>query len=262
MPFHRDLFGAIGSGVSAVGGFLGDVASGVGGVVGDIFQGGRRQFVEPGFQAPAGSGIAERVGGLLGGLAEVAVPFLFPERAPKALCIVGPCPDMTIFPEHGGVALPASGRRNVLPSIPQAPGTLGAIPIGPKIAEALPIPIGPARIRAGLGVAEGEEFMASPLALPGGAAILRQLPGVLGGLGLGQLFGGNGEVDLPFGGRFFSQTMAGVRAKSLVRLQNPVTGSDVWYRNVGRPILFAGDFATVKRVRRVAAVARRRSGGR
>jgi len=106
--------------------------------------------------------------------------------------------------------------------------------------------------------------MAAALALPGGAAILRQVPGVIAGLGLGELFGGgNGEVDLPFGGRFFHvPTGVGIRARSLVRLQNPATGADVWYRNVGRPILFAGDFATVRRVRRIASMAHRRIGHR
>lgn len=259
--FHRDLFGAIGSGISAVGGFLGDVGSGVGGVVGDIFRGGRQQFAEPGFQQPAGTGIAERVGGLLGGLAEVAVPFLFPTRDPKMLCIIGPCPPITGFPTGGGVPLPRTSRTLGIPSIPQAPGTIGAIPIGPKIAPSLPIPIGPATIRAGLGLPEGVEPMAASLALPGGAAILRQIPGLLAGVGITELFGGGGgAVDLPFGGAVFRQTAAGVRARSLVRLTNPVTGNDVWYRNVGRPILFAGDFRTVKRVHKVAAMARRRGG--
>ncbi len=267
MAFHRGLFGAIGSGISAVGGFLGDVASGAGGVLGDIFQGGRQQFQQPGFQAPTGTGIAERLGGLVGGLAEVAVPFLFPTREPKICGIVGPCrtiSEVTGFPE--GVPLPRTSRTLTLPSIPQAPGTIGAIPIGPTIAPSLPIPIGPATIRAGLGLPEGVEPMAAALALPGGAAILRQLPGILGGLAGGELIeqglGLFGGPSLPAGGAIFRQTAAGVRARSLVRLTNPVTGNDVWYRNVGRPILFAGDFRTVKRVRKIASMARRRSGGR
>ncbi len=99
------------------------------------------------------------------------------------------------------------------------------------------------------------------LARPGGALIAGAFGGGLGGI-LGQLGFGGDSGDLPFGGALFRQTMAGVRARSLVRVTNPVTGNDVWYRNVGRPILFAGDFQTVKRVRKVAALARRRSGGR
>ena len=259
MPLHREFFGAVRSGAGALGGFLGDV-----------FGGARGQFAEPGFQAPAG-GFGQRVGGFVGGLAERAVPFLFPTRGPKVLCIIGPCPSGTAFPDRG--RLPSTSRRSVLRTIPKAPGTLGEIPVGPRLGAAEPTDIGrPAfgreTILAGLGLPEGEEAIMAglaPLALAGGARIAagvgRQLPGILGGLGLSELFGGGGgDVDLPFGGRFFNQTMAGVRAKSLVRLQNPVTGSDVWYRNVGRPILFAGDFATVKRVRKVAALARRRGG--
>lgn len=264
MPFHRGAF-------SAIGGFLGDVAGSVGRFAGDVFGGAREQlFPEPTFigpPAPGGTtagGFAERLGGFL---AERAVPFLFPTRGPKALCIIGPCELNTPFPDAG--PLPRSSRTTTIASIPKAPGTLGAIPIGPQIGAPQPIDIG----RRGaltrtqgleiLGLGEGEQPVAAALALPGGAAILRQIPSLLAGIGISEFFGGGGgEVDLPFQGRFFNRTMAGVRAKSLVRLQNPVTGSDVWFRNVGQPILFAGDFATVKRVRRVASMAHRRIGHR
>jgi len=258
MPFHRSVFGAVSSGLSSLGGFLGDV-----------FTGGREaifptlpgvQQVDPGFIGPpapvlpggAQPSIGERLGGFL---VERVAPFLFPVRVPNT---------------EGGTVLttiPVGGRRNIVPSIPETPGTMGAIPVvpstrGTSIAPPLPIPIGPARIRAGLG---GEEPMAAALALPGGAAILRQVPGILAGLGLGEIFGGggNGDVDLPFGGRFFHvPTGVGVRARSLVRLTNPATGADVWYRNVGQPILFRGDFATVRRVRKIASLAHRRIGHR
>lgn len=276
MPFHRGAF-------AAIGGFLGDVAGGVGRFAGDVFGGAREQlFPDPAFIGPpapggtAGGGFAERLGGFL---AERAVPFLFPTRGPKALCIIGPCELNTPFPDAG--LLPRSSRTAVIPTIPKSPGTLGALPI---IGLPQPFDIGrqgrlssmpivrtnggfrPADqpLIGGIGLPPREDVMAAALALPGGAAILRQIPSLLAGIGISELFGGGGggAVDLPFGGRFFNQTMAGVRAKSLVRMQNPVTGSDVWFRNVGQPILFAGDFATVKRVRRIASMAHRRIGHR
>lgn len=42
------------------------------------------------------------------------------------------------------------------------------------------------------------------------------------------------------------------RAVSLVAVPHPETGQPVYFRHVGRPILFSGDVATAKRVRRVA----------
>jgi hypothetical protein len=59
----------------------------------------------------------------------------------------------------------------------------------------------------------------------------------------------------------FAPTIAGYRAKLHV-LPNPRTGRPVWFRPVGQPILFSGDVATVKRVKRIAARARRVTGGR
>ena len=39
-------------------------------------------------------------------------------------------------------------------------------------------------------------------------------------------------------------------------------GTPVWFRPAGRPVLFSGDFQACRRVRKVAARARRRLGGR
>lgn len=43
------------------------------------------------------------------------------------------------------------------------------------------------------------------------------------------------------------------RAIPVVAVPHPETGQPVYFRHVGRPILFSGDVATAKRVRRVAS---------
>ncbi len=121
-----------------------------------------------------------------------------------------------------------------------------------------------------------EEFVGIPQALPGGAqfqrasvggALGRLLPGIAGGLAAGGLFEtifGGGGADLPdlpgiAPGGIFRVVGPTIRARHLVRVTNPMTGRDVWYRNVGRPILFAGDLRTCRRVEKVARLARRGS---
>ncbi len=109
--------------------------------------------------------------------------------------------------------------------------------------------------------------MAQAVALPGGAQIaglggalgplLRQLPGLVGGAAVGGFVAGAGG-DL----QLFRPTMAGARAIPLVMTPNPITGAPTFFRHVGRPILFSGDVATVRRVRKIAALTRRRLGGR
>jgi len=47
-----------------------------------------------------------------------------------------------------------------------------------------------------------------------------------------------------------------------VGVTNPATGKMVWFRRAGRPLLWSGDLAACKRVRRAASHARRRVGGR
>lgn len=107
--------------------------------------------------------------------------------------------------------------------------------------------------------------MATPVALPGGALIgqvLRQVPGVVGGAVLGFQAGQEGGMTpaLPFGGTVFRSTPAGLRFRSLVEFQNPITGRKAWYRNVGRPILFSGDLRACRRVNRIGARLRRGRG--
>lgn len=86
--------------------------------------------------------------------------------------------------------------------------------------------------------------------------ILRQLPGIAGGLGLGEVlesFGGGGGGGTPM----FRRGMAGARAQ-FFRTQNPVTGQDTWFRPAGRPILWSGDLTACRRVNKVARRARRK----
>jgi hypothetical protein len=59
----------------------------------------------------------------------------------------------------------------------------------------------------------------------------------------------------------FAPTRQGASA-SLFAMPNPATGRLTWFRPAGRPVLFSGDLATCKRVRKIAGHARRRLGGR
>lgn len=56
--------------------------------------------------------------------------------------------------------------------------------------------------------------------------------------------------------------LQGAVPKSLVIVPNPVTGKPTFFGNRGKPILFSGDFAAVRRVKRVAARASKSLGSR
>lgn len=89
-----------------------------------------------------------------------------------------------------------------------------------------------------------------------GGALLRQLPGIAGG------FLGGAALDAAFTGGggstpMFRPTMAGVRAQTF-RATNPVTGKDVFFKPMGRPILWSSDIATCKRVDKIARRVRRK----
>ncbi len=92
---------------------------------------------------------------------------------------------------------------------------------------------------------------------PAGVAgsLLRQLPGMLGGLAIGEgyemLAGGGGGTPM------FRPTMAGARAQ-FFRTQNPATGQDTWFRPAGRPLLWSGDLTACKRVKKIARRASRK----
>lgn len=57
---------------------------------------------------------------------------------------------------------------------------------------------------------------------------------------------------------FMRQPSGAPRMKSEVVVENPVTGRLHWYKNAGRPVLWSGDIAAQKRVRKVAARAARK----
>lgn len=87
-------------------------------------------------------------------------------------------------------------------------------------------------------------------ALPGGALNFDVTPGFsIGPQGASGLY----EPYVPTG--------TGHRAHRFIGI-NPTSGAATWFGPLGRPILFSGDFAAVRRVRRVAGRARRRVGGR
>ena len=95
-------------------------------------------------------------------------------------------------------------------------------------------------------------------ALPGGA------PAYQGGF---QTVAGIPGYDLmvPESQRIQPYTTDGrPRMPSSVTVPYQVNGKTkyAYYKNMGRPVLYSGDFAACKRVKRVASKARRRSGGR
>ena len=112
--------------------------------------------------------------------------------------------------------------------------------------------------------------MTKAIALPGGASIARTLGGLLTGAAGGgivegamQLFGGGGDVALPTApgaaaGTIFRVQGPRLVARRMFQLVNPTTGNVVTYKNVGRPVLYSGDFAACKRVARIARKAKSR----
>lgn len=98
--------------------------------------------------------------------------------------------------------------------------------------------------------------------------IRRNLPGVAGGLLAGEaieeLFAGAtggfaGAVAIPGGGTspMFAPTLTTARPVPF-HVPNPVTGREVWFKPAGRPILFSGDLATARRVKKIARLCARK----
>jgi len=54
----------------------------------------------------------------------------------------------------------------------------------------------------------------------------------------------------------FRAAPTGARAVSSFVTANPVTGNLSWFKNMGKPVLFSGDLAACRRVRRIASKAR------
>lgn len=224
-------------GVGAIGEFAGNIAGGA-----------WSSMTDPGFNLPTTGGLGGKIGGLIGEFGEQMVgSMISPAGVPMGPQTGGyprgynPDPraqrDLEIFLGRSGAPQPGS--------IPFEMG--GPMQTGEMMGVTAPY---------------GGEMM-SAVALPGGAligSVLRQIPGVLGGAALGMQYSGGQSLDLPYGGTIFRQTSAGLRARSLVEVVNPITGKKSWYRNVGRPILFSGDLRSCRRVRKIAGRARRARG--
>lgn len=93
----------------------------------------------------------------------------------------------------------------------------------------------------------------------GGAAVLGGLGGLATGLGLPSLGGltdmlpgglEEGGTGL-FGPDLFRAVSAGARQR-MIDAPHPTTGERVYWRPVGKPILFSGDVSLLKRVRKVS----------
>lgn len=147
-----------------------------------------------------------------------------------------------------------------LPSIPSSqpfgvqPGT-GLVPLPPG---GFNMPAFPTAVQASFPSSPfttGNPFFQQAGFAGAGAALLRQIPGILGGAAGGALVaggGGGGGGTPPF-----RATMAGARAQ-FFRTENPVTGQDTWFRPAGRPLLWSGDLTACKRVNKIARRAKRK----
>ena len=98
----------------------------------------------------------------------------------------------------------------------------------------------------------GGSFMAAPFVTQAGLLdpLERRLPDVPG-VDLGPQ--GSARLFSPF-----LPTMAGARAQTFIAV-NPISQALTWFKPAGRPILWSGDLSACKRVKRVAARARRSS---
>jgi len=220
---------------ATIGNLFGDISTSF--ITSQLPTGRRPQQTSAGRQLGGGATIAEVIresgapGGGIIGLAQT--PFGFPQL-PEIVRRQRPLPERRIPQEAslGGTLLDIG--------IGLATGL-----IGERLLEGTREPRGG---RIGISL-EGE--MADRL--PGGAVI----PGGGGVI--------SAEAARPLAGRVFNTTQnlntgaISLRARPLLMFQNPMTGNPVWYKNMGRPILWAGDIACAKRVAKIASrVGRRR----
>lgn len=148
-------------------------------------------------------------------------------------------PSVNAYPEVGTMA-------NIWSSVLSAGGQLlGGILQGAQ---------GPGGGMFGQGPIYGGYGMGTPgmIVAPGGSPIMSGLQDVLAAAG------GGAVASL---GSPWSPGRVGARPKLFV-VPNPTTGAPVWFRPAGRPVLFSGDFAAARRLRKIAGRARRRVGGR
>lgn len=259
MGFFDRVAREVGKGIGAAGGFLGDV---LGGALGSL------SGAAPSEVGGLGAQLGRVAGGVLGGI--------FP--GPQLTTTGFPGTPPIVATPGGGIPIP--GFPPPVGLIPRPGGARPVLTSAGAIRDTQFLPLGNISAPSEAIMFGGQQPMTMHAALPGGAPIVQQaglgggaLAGIAGLLGAGagalvrQFAPGQQpsfapDFNLPFGGTFFRPTMRGVTAKHLVMLMHPVTGNPVWYRNVGRPILFSGDAATCRRVRKVSGKAFRSSGGR
>lgn len=162
---------------------------------------------------------------------------------------LGPTPVGTAVP-----ALPSSqpigGRQGILGSPIQQRVGGGPVPAFP-ISTQMGFPPSPlAGITQALFQGGGGGFQQAGLA----SSLLRQLPGLAGGLAAGA---GIDALTAGGGTPLFRLTTQGARAQ-FFRTQNPATGQDTWFRPAGRPLLWSGDLTACKRVKKIARRASRK----
>lgn len=134
--------------------------------------------------------------------------------------------------------------------VQQAPEILGAI-FGPEQQQPIGLPQFPGPVAPGGGI--GGQLVSAPTSMPGGArtAGFFDIPG----------------IDIVSQGAVCISPRATGSFRLPSRVDVPVPQRDgtmrfTTFKNMGRPLLWSGDVAAAKRVRRVASKARRSVGGR
>jgi len=98
-----------------------------------------------------------------------------------------------------------------------------------------------------------------PTSLPGGAPIYGPTSGTQGPLNT------NNMCVVPGGAQIRQRAGTSMRLPSTVDVPTVDRSGNVrftTFKNMGRPVLYSGDYAAAKRVNKVASKARRRRGGR
>ena len=272
MGLFGDVFSSLGRGASSalggIGGFLGDIA------------GGFKKGFEPG-PFGGGGGLAGTIGGRLGQSAENIIlasmeaaeqRFQTGERAVIQNVrrrLGAPSPAAIRLPATIPVVLGGERRSGGIGADLRAQMTRIAqeprLTTQPVVQQAGIFPEFDLPSMGDIGSFLGGIFAPeTEAAMPGHGGEMVVLPGgsIAGGLaefaGLGM---GVSQLAMLPPGIAFRPSMAGLRARRELTAINPLTGSISVFRNMGRPVLYTGDFAAAKRVRRVASRARRRMGG-
>lgn len=185
-----------------------------------------------------GRATAGAFGSLVSGAFQVAAPLLAQAGAQALGRSLGIRPSgrtpFVITPAAPFAPRPVLPGRQVVRQLPALPGPLGVTPAVTGRRQ-----VGAAPGFGGVTLAGGTS----------GFGLLSELAERAGGL-----FGGQTT--------FFTAGQVTARAVRDITQVNPVTGKIEFWRHMGRPVLFTGDLATVRRVSRVASRLNRRLGRR